>query len=451
MGDYENFGLSEKFVKSILNQVLKEPRTQLPTSKFVKAVLEGSLPHEMMQIATGFSLKGKHEMVWFTPVHHWFANKLRDVYLRFAISNNLVGDSYEKDVRSFCDVYARGFDVSPTDSLFGLTIRPAQKSTEAKSDVIPRLIARRYDFTVQVGGQKYKGEIDFAIFSNNSLYLIEAKSVDMDDRRSVTYLRNEAAKQCFRYCEWIRTSDEYLDLSKIIGVSQDRIYSVRVAILSSGIYKDMVVRSAESEEKFSVIPEHVLFSIMVGIIPTPGKTIFPNIWVNALPAFQKIYPDLQRLYVPDTNPAFERTARQNIQSWIDLVLFDRRKNFSEFKAKELSSVLPPAQLIEHFIGDTTSWTLPRPVLIVLKDGWKYYVGTQISSIGSTYICRACKVAVKYYAGPKLDCRQRQCPKCGKPLKYEFVPEIARNMSEAVIQYRISKDKERYGEGIFKRR
>jgi len=69
-------------------------------------------------------------------------------------------------------------------------------------------------------------------------------------------------------------------------------------------------------------------------------------------------------------------------------------------------------------------------------------------MGSTYVCKECRIAIKYYQGSKEHDFERSCPKCGKTLAYEFVPEIARNMSEAVIRYIIEKDKERYKEGIW---
>lgn len=443
--DYASIGLSEPQVISILDQVLKEPGMQLLTNQLQKSIMEGRFEHQAIQIATGFSIKGKHESIWFTPVLHWFSNKLNNVHLRFAISNRLAGDSYEDDVRIFCECFARGFKVSTTDSLFGVIIRPELQPKQSDPEVLPKLLARQLKFSIQLGGERHDGEIDFVVFSNNSLYLIEAKSVDMESRNSTSYLESKAAAQCSKYCQWIRNSNEWLALLKSQGISPDLVSSIRVLILSNGVYENLTVESPDGE-RFGVIPEHVLFSTLVGIIPALRKGFFPTRYMECASAFGKVFPDLVHFLVPEANPAFEDVARRAAEEWLASVLFDRRKPFTDFKQSAAPPFFPPIQMIERYIGGAISWKLPKPLLLASTRGWEYYVGTQISAVGATYSCDNCKLSVKYYIGPESESMTEAgllCPKCSRRLLKEYDNEILLNMHDAVLSYRIQKDKERY--------
>ena len=112
-----------------------------------------------------FSLQGGSETIWFTPAPGWFLDSIRPVYMDFAISQNLVGPSYENDVRLFCDWFSRGFKFDRTDSLFGLSITPSDATnSEAQQRVIAKVIKTGHKFSTVLQGKNVDGEMNLHCF-----------------------------------------------------------------------------------------------------------------------------------------------------------------------------------------------------------------------------------------------------------------------------------------------
>ncbi|MCL5069190.1 MAG: hypothetical protein M1368_12690 [Thaumarchaeota archaeon] len=269
---FATMNLSAAAVKETMKTLIQNKHVKLEGKELVETVKRGDLDAKLFKAGVYFSLQGVSEPIWFTPAPGWFLDSVRPVYMDFAISQNLVGPSFEDDVRQFCDWFSRGFKFDRTDSLFGLSITPSDATnSEAQQRVIAKVIKPGHKFSTVLQGKNVDGEIDLVVVSNNYLYLIEAKSVGLASRESEKYLKEKAPFQCAKYISWVKSSDEWKELLKNEGISDSDLLGIRVAILSSAIYGDLGVTYAETSETFAVVPEVTLFSVMAGVILGPKK------------------------------------------------------------------------------------------------------------------------------------------------------------------------------------
>src|SRR2546425_3995770 len=105
-------GLSDAFLKDSLTQVISPKPISLVGKELVQRVLGGTLENDLFLMMTCLQLKGSREPIWFTPIPQWFENRIRSVYLDFAVRRNLIGPSFEEDMNLFCDAFSRGFKFS---------------------------------------------------------------------------------------------------------------------------------------------------------------------------------------------------------------------------------------------------------------------------------------------------------------------------------------------------
>ena len=441
---YKEMGMSSDYVRTLLNQILKEPSVPLKGSAFLHDLKTNSLFYHMMLTSTAYSLSGGKNRIWFTPAFNWFQNLMRPLYLDFAIENKLVGKDYEEDIENFIDWFTKGFEISRTNSLFGLTIRPGNEPNEGQKQILPQLIAKNYPISATVDGRIEQGEIDFIILSNHSLYLIEAKSINLDENNSQKYLKNDATHQCRKYSAWAKRTEHWNPLLAQKGIDSKDVRAIRTAILSSSIFPDLIISDSKSGEEFAVVQESILFSCMVGILPEPRNDFFP--WDTrkvALP-LRSVFPRLEYMLFPKGFSELEHVVRSMTREWFMVLVFNRQDEYVARKESDTNDNFPPMLFLESYISDTSKWILPSPLKIGESSGWRLFVGTQISEAGHTFSCIKCKIAVKYYESSTVESYQTGCPNCGNELSPQTPTEIIRAMSEAVLRYKIDNSNKAYG-------
>jgi hypothetical protein len=163
-------------------------------------------------------------------------------------------------------------------------------------------------------------------------------------------------------------------------------------------------------------------------------------------ALIKCHPSLEQMYLPNNYYLFEEQLVQRVNRWLGLLLFDRRRDFQTFKTPELGLLgTTPMMFLEGLVGDSTAWILPNPIFLGTEKGWDYYLGSQLGNVGSTYLCKSCQTAIKYYMNSESGFTP-QCPKCGcgKELEYEPLPDVLSGMGKKMVQYKEKMSKDYYG-------
>jgi hypothetical protein len=254
----------------------------------------------------------------------------------------------------------------------------------------------------------------------------------------------KAAYQCSKYAAWARESDEWKKLLHAESIDPSDVKAVRIGILSSEIYADLMVSNAQTSEAFAVVPEVVLFAVMAGVFPAIERGTFKPIFPEIAGAFAEIFTKLQNVIVPNGYPDLEGQLRHKVNHWLKLLLVDRRNIVSSdatADSEHLTSA--PFAFFEGFIGATAAWVLPVPILVGSNDGWNYYLGTQLADAGTTYVCEPCRKAIKYYPGSG-DRYVPVCPGCKRKLGGEGFPEIRAEMTKLMVRFKARMSKDFYG-------
>lgn len=413
--EYDKFGLKKDLVFEVFDQILPDPNSKqhlISTKNITKKDPTFLTLNELARISLAFKLPCSDGWIYFVNCREWFYNTIVPVFVEFARSLNLAGPSFEEDVAAISTFYSKVGLQAKNLSSFGLMIEPKLSEQEdheliKTSRSIPwRILGTNIPITLPLDNIAQKigssGEVDIILYANMNIYLVELKALNLGSKEAIEYCRKDAPKQCAKYARWVRKSPEFKRLLQNNGISDKDFKSVRILICSSGGFPELFAQCEETGETFAIVPEYILFSVMAGVFtlslkePFPSRlnTIVPSLKLTLLSASPKVMQ-------VDTSALLREATATRLVEWVELITFDRRKLFTEFKfnadvAKASSFFETNYVMNEVYIGGTTSWILEKPLLIGEVQGYKFYVGTQIGNVGVTHLCENCKSVIRYY-------------------------------------------------------
>jgi hypothetical protein len=455
--NYPSFGFSEERFFSFIDGLLEDLGTKV---KFVShlALNKYKTPFEingnLLDTGTAFSLTSKDGKAYFLPVLHWFYNKTLPMLIDVARSADIAGAFFEERLAFVLEALSNNnlrFIYSPLSGM----VPVFKQSMETKKivDLKWRIIAKNVKISVDDPISEKIGkhtEVDLIIYANYNLYLIELKSMNLNSSR-VNRDINKAAKQCLKYSCWVKQK-EFKDFIREKGLTEDDFRAVRIICCTNGVSNNLEITS-ETGEKFAVLPQYALFSLLAGVFTVAMREVMPQEILQFRNGALTALPTIQEIGIMDLRGEISKVANGLINRWFSLMTFDRRKSFSSIDLGKSAPLFMSRfySIVESYLGDTWKWILNQPVQIGKDGNWDYFVGTQISDRGGTLICSHCKAAIKYYHSSDDEVeaaiqdifKNMQCPFCGKFMEdHSKYPEVIMMMSKFVIDH-----KRRHDEGL----
>lgn len=411
--DFKGFGLEESLVFEVLDEILPDVGEKLDLispKELSKSDPKLLIYFKLADLARGFRILSSKGTAYYLPCRQWFYNKIMPVFIRFARKLKLAGKSFEEDIELFSTLYSKAGIKTGGKSSFGVMIEPSFKKKLQlpikTSRAIPwKILGKKLPITLEEDNVTNtigkSGEIDLIVYANMNLYLLELKAINLNSRHAIKYMREKAPIQCAKYAKWVRDKNQFRKFIQEHKISPHHLNSVRIIICSSGVFQDLWVGCPETGEQFAIVPEYILFSTMAGRFTLSLKAPFP-------PRVDLIAPGIKILDEKVTNVArldLEKELGEGISKlllyWTRLTTLDRRQNFVQPKvdlttAKALNFLGPMYVMNEEYIGETTSWVLPKPLFLKKEANYKFFIGTQLGGVGTTIICETCRSAIKYY-------------------------------------------------------
>jgi hypothetical protein len=454
--DYENLGLERKLVFDTLYDVL--PRIEERLNLISLKELPRSDPYlrvhfKLADLARGFKLSTSEGLVYYFPCRKWFYNKLMPVFVRFVRKLELPGESFERDINTVSTFYSKVGIKLGGKSALGVMIEPSfeERRLGKTSRSVPwRILERKIPISLPDNTLSRtlgkSGEIDLIVYANMNLYLMELKAINLEDRYAMRYMREKEPVQCAKYAAWTRNKKGIEKLLQKHGIKEQQLNSVRIVICSSGVFQDLYVECKETGEFFAIVPEYILFSAMSGLFALSVKEPFPSRIETIAPGLKITSEDLSQVKRTDVEKEIGKGLSEQLILWTKLITFDRKKEYEQLKTDENSakafSFLGTAFVMnEAYLGHTTSWILPVPLLIGQSAQFKVHVGTQLGDAGTTFVCEKCKSAIKYYWPQKEneDSRTIQsifeasvCPLCGAVAKESELTDKIRGIATMML-------------------
>jgi len=460
--NYPSFGFSKDRFFSFIDGLLEDLGTKV---KFIshQALNMYRTPFELngnlLDTGTAFSLAGKNGKAYYLPVLHWFYNKTLPMLIDVARCSDIAGTFFEERLAFVLESLSNNnlrFIYSPVSGM----VPVFKQSIKSKKvvDLKWRIIARNVKISIDdpISDKIGKNtEIDLVIYANYHLYLIELKSMNLNSSR-VNRDIDKAANQCLKYSCWIK-QNEFKDFIQANGLKEDDFRAVRIICCTNGVSNNLEITS-ETGEKFAVVPQYALFSLLAGVFTVAMREVMPEEILQFRNGALTALPTIEEIGIVDLQGEISKVANGLINRWFSLMTFDRRKNFNEIDLGKAAPLFLSRfySIIESYLGDTWKWILDKPVQIGADTNWNYYVGTQISDRGVTQICPHCKAAVKYYYSPDENVeaaiqdilRNMQCPFCSRLMEdHSKYPNIVMMMSKFIIDHKRQHDENLQDETI----
>ncbi len=439
--DYRDFDLEKDLIFEVLDEVLPEVHERLDLSS--PKELSKSDPYlleffRLADLARGFRVLTPKGVIYYFPCRKWFYNKLTPVFIKFCRKLGISGECFEKDVHMFFNFYSKVGIKLGGKSALGIMIEPRPIIPKCLKVITSRsnpwkVLETNYRFSLSESSLSKSigksGEIDLIVYANMNLYLIELKALNFESRQAIKYLREKAPLQCAKYAAWVREQSQFENFLRRHGIREDQLNSVRIVICSSGAFYDLYAECKETGERFAIVPEYVLFSTMAGFFTLSLKEPFPTRIENIAAGLKIVSERIPRIAMVDINREIRKKVSEELISWIKLITFDRRQEYmhpiiDEHLPEAISFFESTLLMNEFYLGNTTKWILPKPLLVKEVGKYKFYLGTQLGDAGTTIVCDNCKSAIKFYwpREENADFEKIQamvssskCLLCGKPL------------------------------------
>ncbi len=243
-----------------------------------------------------------------------------------------------------------------------------------------------------------EGEIDLLIYSNNNLFILEAKSFF---GKKIQKGFQKASEQCTKYRNWIET-DEF---NKIIkdkhGIEKFR--NIFIFIITNRQENRLYVKCTKSNLFFPVISFAMLPLILLGFYYTEisTKKLIPQHITNALVEIVKSnFPSYSILENFENSEEYRFIWRKYMYIIIHSDSLPEDFDFTQLFQYPFGAGY---QVIDHMIEDTVKWELNEHLFLGEAKGYKVFLITELSNMNSKFICHQCKILWIYcYPGFNLE-------------------------------------------------
>ena len=458
LSNFPKFGLSQERLFAFLDCLLADVKSSADIVSHRSLGGKNSffkMNRKLMNVALGFKFSSCAGHSYFLPVREWFYNKIMPVLVKVGRLFGAVGDFFEEETRVILKLLSDGNIGLTYSPVFGMVpVLKTQRTSKAKTKMNWRILENNFPISIndhtisKLVGEK--GEIDLIVYANFNVYLLELKSLNLAVGKAKKHVKKVAPKQCAKYSAWAKQRADLLALLRKHGISEDEVKSVRVICCTNGVFDDTEIIYLQTDERFAIVPQFVLFGLFVGCVTMSMKNAFPEVVLGLKNGLQMAIPSIQRMGLIDCRKDISQTANTLLTRWLSLMIHDRRKDYKQISFEDAKPLdFTRFRVFREFhIGNTWKWFFKDPIMIESANGWKYYAGTQITTAGSSLFCPNCKSVIKYYpADNERDnelvnqaLRNKICPFCkNKMVSASESKEIYTKITAIMAKYKYEVD------------
>jgi len=415
---------------SISKQVLPNIK-KMPVLENINSIRDEYFNH-IKKLSIGWKyISNKKDVYLYTPTKNsitFFINRVFEVLFE---EINIAGDFYEKELGKRISSLNNGLIKLKENRNYILGYEPEYVDKPEKLSKIYDVQILERNLPINIPEMDAlniakKGEIDLLIYSNNNLFILEAKSFF---GKRIKKAFQKASEQCTKYRAWIDT-DEFKEIvENKHGI--ERYRNIYIFIITNRQEGRLFVKCTKSNLYFPVISFSMLPLLLLGfyIIELSTKQLIPKHLIDILiDIVKKDFSGYSILDDPEQFEGYRSIWRKYMYIILHSSTLPENFDFSKLSPHPFSAGY---QAIDHMIGDPTKWELEDFVNVGNAEDYEVLLVTQLSNIYFKYICHNCKIIwIYYYPGTNIEEKpifeelsNYLCIKCHKKMKKKSINDI----------------------------
>ncbi len=388
--------------EEIINYIFQILKFILPDLKHLTVV--NSIPdvrkqffHKLFKYGLGWKYTTANGTTYFHLACQFAGNHfIRILFETFFYRINDPGVFYEKEVKNRINLINAGLVTLRGNREFLVGYQPIKQETpiEMKNDFNIKILEKRHQITAPTV-PKYNistdGEIDLIIYSNNNVFLIEAKSFF---GRNLSSNIQYASDQCTKYREWTNTPAFNTLLKKHNIQNFNRIF---ILILTNRQEERLYVKSNNSGFYFPIISFSLLPLLLLGYytVHIPIKKIIPeDLKDEIIKILKNKFKEYKIIEAKATDyDKFRWTWSKYFYIILNSINLPNNFDFSTIEVFPFNSGYT---IIDYKIENTGNWELSEEIPIWENDGFTFFLCTEIGDMKHSYVCKNCKSIWIYY-------------------------------------------------------
>ncbi len=410
-------------VFSISEQILPDIE-EIPALENINSITDDYF-NKIKKIGIGWKyITNKHDIHIYIPTKNSIIFFINKVFEELFKEINIAGDFYEKELYMRISALNNGIIKLRGNRNYFLGYEPEYLKNPKKLSKIYNVQVLEKNLNINVPGMdsldiSEEGEIDLLIYSNNNLFIIEAKSFF---GKRIQKGFQKASEQCTKYRNWIETDEFNKIINKKHGIEKFR--NVFIFIITNRQENRLYVRCTKSNLFFPVISFSMLPLILIGFYYTviSTKKLIPQHITNILFEIVKSnFPSFSMLENHEHMEEYRSVWRKYMYITLHSISLPEDFDFTKLKQYPFSAGY---QAIDHMMDDPTKWELNKFLYLGKVEDYKVFLITQFSNRNSKYICHHCKIIWIYYY-PNYNIKEKPnfevlsnvlCIKCHKKRK-----------------------------------
>ena len=426
---------SEAIVKKMI-QTYKLILPNLKDLKIVKSIeeIKKKIFHTLFNYGLGWKYTTDEGLSYFHISCQFAANDfIRSAFEAFFYEINDPGSFYEEEIKNRINLIKSNYVSIRQNRDFLVGYQPIKQKNpvENVNQFNIQILERNHDITAPNASKhniSVDGEIDLIIYSNNNLFLLEAKSFFS---KSLSRNIQFASDQCTKYREWINTTgfNELIEKHKIQNLNK-----IFILILTNRQEERLCVKCNKSGFYFPIISFSLLPLLLMGFytLDISKRKIIPSDLIEALKEIViEKFKDFE--IIQENHKEFEK-FRKIWRNYFFIILnsisLPANFDFSNLSSFPFDSGY---NVIDHRIENSGNWELSEEIPIWEDNGFTFYLVTEISNMKHSYVCKNCSSVWLYYFPESIDftgsiyesLTKGICIKCGK----EFVNQSSLEIRE----------------------
>ena len=355
---------------------------------------------KIMGIAWKYITKEKDINIYI-PTNNSIIFFINKVFEELFEEINIAGDFYEKELNVRISALNNGVFKFKGNRNYFLGYEPVYIKNPKKLSKIYDIQVLERNLNINVPGMDLldiseEGEIDLIIFSNNNLFIIEAKSFF---GKKIQKGFQKASEQCTKYRNWIETDEFKKIVNEKHGIIKFR--NIFILIITNRQEDRLYVKCTKSNLLFPVISFLMLPLLLLGFYNTEisTKKLIPQHIVDILVEIVKFnFPSFSILGSLEHMEEYRSVWRKYMHIIIHSASLPEDFDFTQLFQYPFDAGY---QVIDHMIEDTTKWELNEYIFLGEAKGYKVFLVTELSNMNFKYICHNCKI-IWIYCYPGFD-------------------------------------------------
>lgn len=415
---------------SISEQVLPDIK-KIPVLENINSISKEYFNH-IKEIGNGWKyISNKKELYLYTPSKNSIQFSMERVFEKLFKNINIAGDFYEEELGKRILSLNDGIIKLKDNRNYFLRYEPEHVDTPEKLSKIFDVQILERNLPINIPEMKKlniadEGEIDLLIYSNNNLFILEAKSF-FGERIKKAF--QKASEQCTKYRAWINT-DEFKEIvEKKHGI--ERFRNIYIFIITNRQEDRLFTKCMKSNLYFPVISFSMLPLLLLGLYMTElsTKELIPKHLIDILVGIvSRNFPKYSIVDDPEQFEGYRSIWRHYMHVILHSSTLPENFDFSTLFQYPFEAGY---QAIDHSFGDPTKWELEDFVHVGDAEGYEVLLVIQFSNIHLKYICHDCKIIwIYYHSGtdikekPNFEALSKySCIRCQKKMKKNSIDDI----------------------------